>query len=276
MDEQEALHVAVRHYCIDRARHWRVRYFAHINDKSEPPPYGFMPRAKLLDAVLTDIESVVPSDFATLDSLRDYLLLAGYTAQSTETKRYMSVAMDVMDDARERYGTYVRGLTPSKLLEIMPLPFRRVIGKKESARLWHGLDERWNTGGKFYWYPLKPGVMPLDVMAFQSAWFQVAVSNDTMRTILAANGIFRLWEFNEHGAIIEIDLMFLDVDYDGDERYWTAGTMDWLLYASHESSITVAGNWLIEAVKAEWPEWESHLYTGYDYEWPPNLSAEEE
>jgi hypothetical protein len=52
--------------------------------------------------------------------------------------------------------------------------------------------------------------------------------------------------------------------------------MDWLIYASHESSITVAGDWLLEAVKAEWPEWEQHLYTGWDYKRPPKLEIEKD
>ncbi len=40
--------------------------------------------------------------------------------------------------------------------------------------------------------------------------------------------------------------------------------MDWLMYASHEGSLTIAGDWLIEEVRAAWPEWEQHLYAPYD------------
>ncbi len=53
------------------------------------------------------------------------------------------------------------------------------------------------------------------------------------------------------------------------EAYWTSGRMDWLIYISHESSVTVAGDWLIGAVKEAWPDWERHLYTDWDYERPP-------
>ncbi len=69
----------------------------------------------------------------------------------------------------------------------------------------------------------------------------------------------------------EIELAHFEAAYDGREGYWTSGEMDWLIYASHESSITVAGEWLLEAVKSVWPEWREHVYTGWDHE-PPTDS----
>jgi hypothetical protein len=45
--------------------------------------------------------------------------------------------------------------------------------------------------------------------------------------------------------------------------------MHWLIYASHERSITLAGTWLIAAVQEIWPRWDEHLYTGWEYERPP-------
>ncbi len=37
------------------------------------------------------------------------------------------------------------------------------------------------------------------------------------------------------------------------------------LYQSHEYSLTVAGAKLLHAIKKAWPEWDKHLYTGWDY-----------
>lgn len=44
------------------------------------------------------------------------------------------------------------------------------------------------------------------------------------------------------------------------EQYWTSEKMDWLLYHSHENSLTVGGEWLLNGVKKAWPEWERYLY----------------
>jgi hypothetical protein len=34
--------------------------------------------------------------------------------------------------------------------------------------------------------------------------------------------------------------------------------MDWLVYASHESTITVSGAALLERLRTCWPEWAAH------------------
>lgn len=68
----------------------------------------------------------------------------------------------------------------------------------------------------------------------------------------------------------EVDLELLELGPAGPpvEAYWTSGTLDWLLYISHEDSVTIAGDWLVAAVKEVWPEWDQHRYTGWDYERP--------
>ena len=46
------------------------------------------------------------------------------------------------------------------------------------------------------------------------------------------------------------------------EQYSTSEPSDWLVYASHESSITIAGDWLTAIFKEKWPEWMQHTYQG--------------
>jgi hypothetical protein len=40
--------------------------------------------------------------------------------------------------------------------------------------------------------------------------------------------------------------------------------MAWMVYASHESSITFGGHWLIECMRAALPAWNNYLYRGWD------------
>ena len=93
------------------------------------------------------------------------------------------------------------------------------------------------------------------------------------RELFSENGKWNLenphWELREgHELGYEMDTELLDLCYDGTEGYWTSESMDWLIYASHESSLTVAGEWLVAAIKARWPRWKEHLYTTYDFERP--------
>jgi hypothetical protein len=47
--------------------------------------------------------------------------------------------------------------------------------------------------------------------------------------------------------------------------YWSSRELDWLIYLSHEESLTFAGRWLVEAIKEALPNWRERLYTAYGY-----------
>ena len=48
--------------------------------------------------------------------------------------------------------------------------------------------------------------------------------------------------------------------YNGAEGYWCSQDMDWIVYASHESSITIGG-WLLDEVERVWPNWKERIWT---------------
>jgi hypothetical protein len=48
------------------------------------------------------------------------------------------------------------------------------------------------------------------------------------------------------GPEYEVELRICEPGYrDGGEQYSTSEHADWIVYASHESSITIGGEWLI-------------------------------
>jgi hypothetical protein len=58
----------------------------------------------------------------------------------------------------------------------------------------------------------------------------------------------------------ELDRSAIDAHYDGSEAYITSDG-EWLLYCSHESSITVAG-WLSDCFRRQWPDADKVTYNG--------------
>ncbi|HEX8319260.1 hypothetical protein [Longimicrobium sp.] len=127
-------------------------------------------------------------------------------------------------------------------------------------QLWQRLADTWAVGAG-YWHPLAE-VPRRDVLAFQAPDFhQALVAGQKLHAILAGRGVERVFEVREGGSAYQIELSDLDPTYTGDEGFWCSDAMDWLLYASHESSLTVGGKWLISRVKAAWPEWERHVWT---------------
>lgn len=281
MNVSEALHTAARRYCQERADQWRKRYSELSRDgrnqveDNESWTYSeealaTFPRYNVVDAILMEVERFVPHDFTTVQEAREVLILAGKTAESVFTKPPQeATAISSMNEERALFAAYLAQLNEDHLLTIQRLPFRRVLGEKECQHIWQQVDKRWQTG-KGYWYPLIAGEAPSDVLAFQERYFDQEVGAGTLRSILVHRGITRLWQLREHGAAYEIDLELFEPYYTGAEGYWTSGGLppgdEWLIYASHESSITIAGLWLLEAVKSAWSGWERRIYTSWDYE----------
>jgi hypothetical protein len=164
-----------------------------------------------------------------------------------------------MAEERETFCRYLREFTVANLNAVEALPFRRVLTTEESKAVWSRLRERWQILDHD-WYPLVDCSL-LHVAAFKARAFEEAVPHHRLKSIRASRGIARVWELREYGPEYEEDVSLFEPFYNGAEGYWSSGELDWLLYASHESSITVAG-WLLLNLKAIWPAWQTQLWDG--------------
>jgi hypothetical protein len=100
-----------------------------------------------------------------------------------------------------------------------------------------------------------------DVVAFKARAFHDAVGHESLVAILGAHGIERVWELREYGPECEENVSLFKPHYNFAEGYWSSGDLSWIIYASHESSVTVGG-WLLQEVKVMWPSWQAHVWTG--------------
>jgi len=271
MDERATLHTAARQYCQDRWSFWVRRYKERAIGVDHPEAQNMYPRYNVLAAILVDVESVEPDDVDTVDALRSVLVMAGQTAEDAFTRAPQSaIAARAMQEERALFSAYVCDLSLHDVAAIEPLPYHRSLSPAEHTQLWSQLRKRWGLREGGYWHPLIGEDLPPHVVAFQQAWFDHAVPPAVLQGTLRQHGVAHVWELREFGPEYEIDLDDLEPASNGAEGYWTAGDMDWLVYASHESSITVAGAWLIAALKGVWPAWEQHPYMGWNYEPPPH------
>lgn len=115
---------------------------------------------------------------------------------------------------------------------------------------------------KHYWYPLYE-CKRSDVIAFNDNYIEDIASKvlDIQHILLLQNNI-RIFEMQEDRTIQVIETTSLDPSYDNKygERFWFTEDMNWLIYASHEGSITFGGQELISALKERWPDWTSHVF----------------
>lgn len=282
MDEQMALHTASRRYCMERApgldprheEHWyrdrrwtrnRELFIAWDNAR------GTGAQLIVLGAVLFHIEQVTPSDFLSVDALRAFLIETGRSVGDEQTDSTDPDVERETDKERALFCSYIEDLSADDLRAVAPLPYRRVLGQREQERIWQRLKRRWGLTPQLHWYPLQDVQLPPHVVALQEKWFARYVPPDVLRQILMQRRVRRVWELREAGSFpqYEMDVALL-VPWDGGgEHCWTSEKMDWILYTSHEGSVTIGGDWLFNLVKQAWPQWEEHIYTTYEYQPPP-------
>jgi hypothetical protein len=144
-------------------------------------------------------------------------------------------------------------------LNRVPSPERRLT-LDESTTSWLQLVERWGVDGSAYWLPFSDATPRGRVDCY---WVDdVGAYVGMLREIARQLGHSRIIELHEGGpqdpAILkhttwdaEVDLVEWEPRYVGLERYSTPPTFDWLVYASHEGTLAVAGDALAEQVAVE-------------------------
>jgi len=279
MDDRIALHTAARRYCEDRFSEWTQTY-ADLQAKENfqtdnlfkpgwdysQEAYGIFPRYRFDKATKIEVERVVPHSSKTLEELRSQLITA---SDIVETRLHAElnneIARKALREESEDYRTYIRILSEGDLPSIAPLPFRRVLADKESKELWNQLKMTWDIGGG-YWFPLREGTAPPNVLAFHVDYFKAVNSFAHIHDALSGRGVSRVFELDEFGPDepdYEIELSIFEPGYRwGGEQYCTAVGTDWVVYASHESSITIGGDWLTEILKEKLPECMERTYRG--------------
>jgi hypothetical protein len=225
-----------------------------------PEAMNTFPRYNILNAIRVELETIDPTVLSDFDSARELTLLAGDTADDLFTRNSSEAVEErAMAEERVAFREYVLSLTRDNLAAVPPLPYQRVLSVDESRAIWTRLRAHWQIEAG-YWYPLT-APRPTDVAAFETVAFGEAVPAQALRAVLQRRGVTRLWELREYGPEYEQEVSLFDPHYNGAEGYWSSGDLKWIVYVSHEGSVTVGG-WLLDEVKTIWPAWEPHLWGG--------------
>ncbi len=264
----KALHAAARRYCGEQYEHWLRTYRG--SKWSEAEGYGIFPRYLVLRAILSEVERIDAQEVRSLEEMRELLLRAGLASEDGMTLNLkQSVgderALPAMEEERATFAGYVESLSAEQLSHVEPMAFRRTLPRAESDALWLEVRTRWNIRSQ-HWYPLSDDRVLQDVMAFHQDLFTAARNgSELLRSFLSDRGISRVFQFCEFHDVdpdCEIELSLLKPTCEFEGRYWTSKDLDWLVYASHESSVTVGGEWLVSSFRAVWPDWQDRQYGG--------------
>jgi hypothetical protein len=239
---------------------------------------------RLLQVILNDLERLTPDDFRSSADARAFLRLAGQRARVIRRWRNsmteggtVQEGEPILDEAQQHlrdqtradYLAFVSAVTVEQAVKAGPLPFRQVMSESKRQRVRKNLAQRWQVDpSSHYWYPLWGDPLPPDVLPVRQSAFYREVGAQRLQTLLLRRGIARIWQIHEDTLVAEEDPEY-ELDprlcnfYPHLETYWAARHLDWLIYISHEDSITFAGAWLISAIQQIWPSWQDHIRHGH-------------
>ncbi|HEX8564624.1 MAG TPA: hypothetical protein VF648_03075 [Pyrinomonadaceae bacterium] len=265
-DEINNLHTAIRRYCIDHYSYWMEKYSELAATGKNRSGNGYtdealsmFPRYMLLNSILVEIERYRPEEFDTVDEAKRFFHIVVAETQSESTQPHeRSIERKAIDEERDAICKFIGGLTNEDLARVEPLFYRRVLSDEESNFIWERLRSRWEIT-EHYWYPLTLHKRD-DIEAFQDTYFEKEFGSKKLQKILRNRGVEKVFEIREYGASYELELSVFEPYYNGAEGYWCDSKNDWIIYASHESSITIGG-WLLSEVQALWSNWKERVWT---------------
>jgi len=118
------------------------------------------------------------------------------------------------------------------------------------------LKEKWAIEYRDYWIPLD-GDIGEDTEFFNYRIFQKEFGMEKLKRLISDLGHTFIYQLNEANDDEEVGVNEMD-EYSGLELYYTNKDCDWVVYLSHENTITLAGKSLLNALKIKWTDWNKY------------------
>lgn len=267
MDLSVALHTAARRFCANQHYRWSLEYMSlckagldRVGSSYSEAAYALFPRYRLDEAIELEVERFTGLEFPSLEKTREMLIEAGACALSILSRefQYSSLACVSLRDEFKTFELYIKGLDPAQLSSIEPLAYRRVLRDLESEELREKLRTTWGAAG--YWYPLAKCALDTNVIAFHEELWNQRNGTALLFKAMQERAVERCFLLREGPTDYELDRALMNPIYSGDESFATSD-FEWLVYSSHESSISVAG-WMADFFRMQWPDWANITYEG--------------
>jgi hypothetical protein len=166
-------------------------------------------------------------------------------------------------DEREALANIFRDVSLADLANVEPLFYRRRLNSDEVQSWRKAIESVWGAPNG-YWYPLGPKTHP-SLVALELVGIEDTLI-ERLRRFFAEYEIARVIEIREYGASYEREAEAAVVTYTGSEGFWTGPENQWIIYCSHEGTITFGGTMVAE-IGPDFPA------SRYDPSQPPHWAA---
>lgn len=129
----------------------------------------------------------------------------------------------------------------------------RKLTETESVTLLADVKREWAWSG-YYFHPLHATTRK-DVLAFDDQSLEPLLPEEEFRAFLTGNGLSTVLWHHEYDPSEEIALNDFPFFYGHSESFIVDKTLDWIIYWSHEGTVTFGGGGLISTFMSRVPKW---------------------
>jgi hypothetical protein len=187
------------------------------------------------------------------DTIKDEILTTCLSEFEEQTKVFDKVGhLKMIDKIRFNFTKYVNELNENDLLEVKPISFERRLRKNESERIENLLKDKFDFGSwkdeNYYWEPLCTNKNITQTIHFEYEIFKLKEIQKIIDILTSISGN-RIYLLNEEKINYEVETSLFDLDWT--ESAYCDFETNWLIYISHEGTITFAGENLITKIESE-------------------------
>jgi hypothetical protein len=125
------------------------------------------------------------------------------------------------------------------------------------------LNNKWGWELPFGWIPMSGEAAIPHTEVYQSEPFE-AIELKAIELLKTVFNAEQLYEVDEGGSVESKLLDECVFSYDGLEHLYTNQNGDFMVYFSHEDSVTVGGEELLAALHKIWPAYKNHFWVDGD------------
>lgn len=267
MTDIEKLITSARHYCKDNFVFWAEKYSKENSGSNNPysnNDYNIFPRYNVLSAIQQGVERLVGQKNLTFETCKQQLKDIGHKSHSiftissnselhllgesgkhkSRTGKQNPIEKNAMGEERTKFIDFINSRTAENISEIEPLPYRHRLTDEEMLSVRKQLLEIWNYKGS-YWNPLDEKSPKETVFLMEDNLTEKDISK--IIEFIKLNSDKRIFEITEDRLDYEIEVD--DFDLNLYETIVTDKSFSWVIYLSHEDTVTFGGTELVGFVK---------------------------
>jgi len=254
MNTNEKIITLAQMYCRENYSFWIGKYQKELTGDDYPRKYtdrdyDTFPRYQTLNAIGKGVALLVGRKFKTFDICVKFILDAADFKDVYAKNLINPIGNLAIEDEKRKYREYILSISENDLenAEVKKITYERRLGKHESEKIRKSLSEKW--GYCKYWHPLIDGEIPANVLFVMTKY--VSTYEGSIIDIIKKISLEKYYEISEFGDDYKYSKENFNLPLYGwfGEIICCDDTFEWVVYESHEGTISFGGDKLVREIK---------------------------